>query len=213
MPHDSLKRPLIVFLAGLAILLGGAAVWLYGNPPAREAVQSGPGAAEGKALVGGPFTLVDQHGETRRESDFAGRYMLIYFGFTYCPDVCPTSLSVMTRALDRLAESAPDRAERIVPILISVDPERDTPEVLARYGEHFHPRLVALTGSADAVAEAAEAYRVYYRKADDPDSGTYLIDHTSIIYLMGPDGEYVTHFTHGTTAEELLAGLQRHLGG
>ncbi len=213
MQNENLKRALIVFLAGLAVLLAGAALWLYSNPPAQVGSAGGEVSSQGRALVGGPFTLTDQHGETRRAADFAGRYMLIYFGFTYCPDVCPTALVAMTQALDRVAETAPARAERIVPIFVSVDPERDRPEVLASYAEHFHPRLVALTGSAEAVSKAADAYRVYYRKVEDPSASDYLIDHTSIIYLMGPDGEYVTHFSHGTSVEDMVAGLRRHVEG
>ena len=147
--------------------------------------------AGGEALVGGPFRLTDQHGAEVTEQDFAGRYMLIYFGYTYCPDFCPISLANMTQALDLLP---PDQAEQVVPILITVDPERDTVEQLAEYAPLFHPSLVALTGRPRQIKAAAKAYRVYFAKAGNGDSDTYLMDHSSFIYLMGPDGRYVRHF-------------------
>jgi protein SCO1/2 len=144
----------------------------------------------GEALIGGPFTLTDQHGARVTEQDFAGRFMLVYFGYTFCADICPTSLTVMAAALDGLPEA---QAEQVVPILITVDPARDTVEQLAAYAPLFHPRLVALTGSDDEVSEAARAYRVYYHRPDE-EGDAYLVDHSTFVYLMGPDGSYRTHF-------------------
>jgi cytochrome oxidase Cu insertion factor (SCO1/SenC/PrrC family) len=160
--------------------------------------------AGGEALVGGPFTLTDQHGAVVTEQDFAGRYMLIYFGYTYCPDFCPMSLSNMTQALDLLP---PEQAEQVVPILITIDPERDTVEQLAEYAPLFHPRLVALTGTPEETRQAAKAYRVYFSKAGNGDGSDYLMDHSTFIYLMGPDGKYVRHFSHTATPEEIAAGI------
>lgn len=159
----------------------------------------------GQALVGGPFELVDHSGKTVRDSDFRGQYMLIYFGFAHCPDVCPSALQVMSAALDKIGSEA----ERITPIFISVDPERDTPESLAAYVSAFHPKLVGLTGSPEAVSKAATAYRVFYRKVQDPGSaGDYTVDHSSIIYFMDPDGRFITHFTHGTPVDVMAEKLQ-----
>ena len=138
--------------AVLALAVAGGAAWFVLAPATRS-------MAGGEALVGGPFTLTDQHGAEVTEQDFAGRYMLIYFGYTYCPDFCPLSLANMTQALDLLP---PEQAEQVVPIFITVDPERDTVEQLAEYAPLFHPRLVALTGSPEAIKAAAQAYRVYY---------------------------------------------------
>jgi protein SCO1/2 len=159
--------------------------------------------------IGGPFTLTDHTGKRVSEKDFAGKYMLMYFGYTYCPDVCPTSLSVMAEALDQLS---PEELAKVVPVFVTVDPERDTPEVMASYVPHFHSSMIGLTGSMDEVKAAARAYKAFYAKvnADDPD-GNYTMDHSSITYLMGPDGLYVTHFNHGTEADKMAARLKELL--
>jgi protein SCO1/2 len=182
----------------LALVVVGAALWFVLAPATRS-------MAVGEALVGGPFTLIDQHGVEVTEQDFAGRYMLIYFGYTYCPDFCPMSLSNMANALDLLP---PEQAEQVVPILITVDPERDTVEQLAEYAPLFHPRLVALTGDLEQTRQAAKAYRVYFSKAGEAGSDDYLMDHSTFIYLMGPDGRYVRHFSHSATPEEIAAGIE-----
>ena len=184
--------------AVLALVVVGAATWLLLTPATRS-------MAGGEALVGGPFTLTDQRGAEVTEQDFAGRYMLVYFGYTYCPDVCPMTLANMTQAVDLLP---PEESEQVVPIFITVDPERDTVEQLAEYATLFHPRLVALTGSPEATKAAAQAYRVYFAKAGDKDSDAYLMDHSSFIYLMGPDGRYVRHFAHNAAPEEIATAIE-----
>ncbi len=162
-------------------------------------------AVKGRPKIGGPFTLVNQDGKTVTDADYRGRYMLLYFGYTFCPDVCPTFLGIVGEALDILG----DKAEPIVPIFVSVDPERDTPAHLKEYVVNFHPTMVGLTGSMEQVYEVARQYRVYFSKVmqqgADPDG--YLMDHTSITYLMGPDGKFVSHFAHGTTAETMAKRL------
>ena len=158
----------------------------------------------GTALVGGPFILTDHDSRPVTDGDYKGQYMLIYFGFAHCPDICPSALQVMSAALDEIGETA----NAIVPIFITVDPERDGVEEVKAYVSAFHPRMVGLTGKPEEVAKAAKAYRVYYRKVEDPgSSGSYTLDHTSIIYLMGPDGKFVTHFTHGTPLDVMSAKL------
>jgi protein SCO1/2 len=194
--------PKRLHIAALALLLlaggliGLMAVW-----------QTGPGAgsaASGKALIGGPFSLVNQHGERVTEKDLIGKFTLIYFGYTFCPDFCPMSLSVMSEALDLLK---PDQADEITPVFISVDPARDTVEQLADYAPHFHPRLIALTGTDDEVKAAAKSYRIYY--AIPPHEGDdYAVDHSTFIYLMGPDGAYRTHFNHSASPEEIAEHLK-----
>ena len=164
----------------------------------------------GQALVGGPFTLIDHTGKRVTDQDFRGKFLLVFFGFTNCPDVCPTALQVMAAALDKLGPNA----ARITPVLISVDPAHDTPAVLATYVASFHPRLVGLTGSQAEIDAVAKAYRVYVKKVPDPKSTAgYTMDHSSIIYVMGPDGSYRAHFTHATSpdvmAERLSGMLQR----
>ena len=159
--------------------------------------------------IGGPFTLVNQHGETVTDADFRGQYMLVYFGYTFCPDICPTSLNRDSEAIDLLGE----QAEKIVPVFITVDPERDAVAHMKEYATFFHPRLVALTGTNDQVAGAAKAYRVYYAKVEeegsDPDS--YLMDHTAFTYLMGPDGLFLQHFSYDASADTVADGLRKIL--
>ena len=197
-------RIALVTVAVLAIAY--AFVYQYG----LFAPRLGAGSAGGSGIVriGGPFALVDQTGRTRRDTDFRGSLMLIYFGYTYCPDECPTALQMMTVALESLG----DKATNIRPILITIDPERDTVSRLKDYAANFHPRLVALTGSAAAIAKVAHAYRVYSAKPKDHKPGTdYLMAHTSIIYLMARDGGYLTHFTHNTNAGAMARAIRKHL--
>lgn len=199
------KLPILV---GGGLLLG-VLLGLLLIPGALERVlPKGELRSIGVATVGGPFTLTDHRGKRVSDADFRGRYMLVFFGFTFCPDVCPTALQVSAAALDKLGP----KAERVAPVFISVDPERDTPEAMARYVESFHPRLVGLTGSAEEIAAVAKSYRVYYRKAkDDKSAAGYTMDHSSIVYLMGPDGKFITHFTHTTSVDAMAAGIARHL--
>ena len=166
------------------------------------------GRGGGIVKIGGSFTLVDHQGKSRADEDFRGEHLLIYFGYTYCPDVCPTALSDMALVMDALG----DEAAKLRPVFITIDPSRDTPERLKPYVANFHPKLVGLTGSETAVAAAAKAYRVYFAKSNtEAGSGEYLMDHTSIIYLMGPDGRYLTHFSHGVTAENMAKRIREKL--
>lgn len=201
------SRILLIVLLGLALAGGGLAAWRLTQPHGPGGIVSSETRSSGTALIGGPFVLTDQNGAARSEADLAGRYSLIYFGYTFCPDVCPTSLATMTQGLDILAEEAPDKAAVVQPVFVTVDPERDTVEVLKAYAGHFHPRLLALTGTPEEVAVAAKAYRIYYQKVEEPGASDYLMDHSSIIYLMGPDGTYLTHFTHAASAEDIARGL------
>ena len=134
-----------------------------------------------------------------------GQWHLVYFGFTHCPDICPTTLLVIQNALNAMD---PDYADQITPLLISVDPERDTVETLATYVSHFHPRLIGLTGTAKQVKQAADAYKVYYQKVPLDDSAIgYVVDHSGFIFLMNPQGEYVSHFPHNISESELAEKL------
>ena len=202
---SALTRILLICVLGLLLAGGGLLAWHFVQPPGT--IMSGQSGSSGKALIGGPFTLTDQTGQRRTEADLKGHYALVYFGYTYCPDICPTSLSNMTQALDLLAEKSPEKAAAVLPVFITVDPERDTVEQLAGYAANFHPRLMALTGTTEEVAAAAKAYRIYYQKVEEADASDYLMDHSSVIYLMGPDGGYLSHFTHASTPDEIAAGL------
>jgi len=165
----------------------------------------GPGRI---AAIGGPYALVDHDGRSRTDADFRGGYALIYFGYTYCPDVCPTALSDMIVAIDELGPLG----ARIQPIFITIDPARDTPDRLKTYVPKFHPRLVGLSGSLAQITAVAKAYRVYFAKSKGPTAvEDYLMDHSSIIFLMDPDGRYVIHFNHGTGPEKMAERLRELL--
>jgi protein SCO1/2 len=150
---------------------------------------------------------VDQNGVIRHDTDFRGELMLIYFGYTFCPDACPTALQNMSTALDDLG----DQAKAVQPIFITVDPERDTVEQMKRYAANFHPRLVALTGSVEQTMAAARAYRIYYEKNLHGAELDYLVDHSSFIYLMGRDGRYLAHFGPDVSAAQLAAAIKKYL--
>ena len=180
----------------IAVLLG-AAGWI------------GWDAYQGKQpAIGGPFTLTDQNGHTVTSDSLKGKPTLIYFGYTYCPDVCPTSLLLMQTAIDKLG---PDAAKKVNLVFITIDPERDTPELMKGYVENFGPTFLGLTGTPEQVAAAARAYRVYYQKVPGKDGAPYLMDHSSIVYLLDRNGRFVTHFTHEAKAESIAAGVQRLL--
>ncbi len=199
-------RSRLVIIAALAFVLGGL-VAMLALPSARERLLP-KSISVGQALVGGPFTLTDHKGRRVTDADFRGKYMLIMFGFTYCPDICPSGLQVMSAALEQLGA----KADKIVPVFVSVDHERDTPEQLAQYVQSFHPRLVGLSGTAEEIAAAAKAYRVYYKKvADEKTTAGFTYDHSALMYLMGPDGRYVTHFSHASAPDVIAARLVKLL--
>ncbi|MDE1172476.1 MAG: SCO family protein [Parvibaculaceae bacterium] len=197
------KTRWIMLLAALIVLLAGGGWYINGRMEAQEEA-----ASSGEVLIGGPFRLTNQNGESVTEQNFQGKFMLVYFGYTFCPDVCPTELQIMTSALGELGTDA----SNVVPIFVTVDPEHDTVAVMADYVKHFSPRLVGLTGTAEQIAAAAKAYRVFYQKVtDDSATGGYSMDHSSIIYLMGPDGRFIEHFGPGTTPEQMAAGIRKYL--
>ncbi len=157
--------------------------------------------------LGGPFELVDHNGRTVTDADFRGQFLLIYFGYTYCPDFCPSELQNMAVALDRLDQFA----AKVTPVFISVDPERDTVDAIKDYVPHFHDRMIGLTGSAEQIAAAAKQYSVFYAKAEDPGSTEYLMDHSTFVYLTGPDGKVVTVFRYNTPPEDMAAVIRHYL--
>ena len=160
-----------------------------------------------RETVGGPFALTDHTGRPRTEQDFKGKLLLVYFGFTYCPDICPTDLQDIGLAIDKLGGAG----DEVQPLFITVDPERDTPEHLAEYVSLFHPRMIGLTGDAAAIRKAADAYKVYYRKVSNEAGTDYTVDHTAFMYLMGADGKYLGFFPPGTTPERIVEAIrQRH---
>ena len=200
-----MRARLISFIvAGFFIgALAGAALLLVTTPRGGQPVQS-----SGTALVGGPFELVATDGKTVTERDFRGRYMLVFFGFTHCPDICPAELQVIAQALEKLG----DKGKKVVPVFITLDPDRDTPQAMAEYVKSFGRNFVGLTGSPEAIADAAKAYRVAYAKVENKESASdYSVDHSALVYLMDPEGKYVTHFSYGTSADEMAEKLGKIL--
>lgn len=141
------------------------------------------------ARIGGPFTLTDQNGRSVSDTDFAGKYRIVYFGYTFCPDVCPTSLQHLMQGLKKFDAEAPERAAKIQPIFITVDPARDTPAVMKQYVSAFDPRLIGLTGSEAQIAKVAQEYGVFYQKAQNSGASDYLMDHMSQAILFDPNGK------------------------
>jgi protein SCO1/2 len=191
----------------LGLLIGaltGAGVAYFAaapKPPAHPVQQ-------GQVAIGGPFSLVDPAGQRKTEKDFAGKPMLVFFGFTHCPDICPSGLQILTVALNSLG----DRAKDLTPVFVSIDPERDTPAVLGEYLKSFHPRIVGLTGSAAEVQAATKTYRVYAQKVPNAaNPNDYNVDHSAFFYLMDKDGRYVQHFPHSVDAEKLSQALRAAL--
>ncbi len=193
-----------MLLATLAIITATAIAFVVtATPPDRPMVRT-----TGEATVGGPFSMVDHNGVPVTEESFKGKVLVLYFGFTYCPDVCPTQLLALSDALERLGDKGSD----VAPVFVSVDPERDTPEVLKDYVTNFHPSMVGLTGSVEQVAAMADAFYVTYYKVKNVDTAAeYLMDHTSIVYVMGRDGKYLTHFTHATPPKQMAETLKQFL--
>lgn len=200
MSKTALQALLVALIAAVAVA-AGAYLWRAGD----DARQTAETRSTGKALIGGPFALVDHTGTARTEKDLLGRFAVVNFGFTNCPDVCPTTLQTITDALERLGPAA----QRIRPVFVSVDPDRDTPERLKTYREAFDERILMLTGSEAAIARAAKAYKVGYSRMKPAEDGSYMVNHTALIYLMDPNGGYITHFPFKIAPDKLAAALKK----
>ena len=162
----------------------------------------------GKATIGGPFEMIDHNGRQVSDKTFKGRYLLVFFGFTYCPDICPAALQTVTAALERMGP----KADKISPLFVSVDPERDTPEVLKEYLSYFDTRITALTGSQEQVAAMVKTYRAYTRKVANSEApGDYTMDHSAFLYLMAPDGTFITHFSPATSFEQMADRIAKEI--
>lgn len=192
------KEALIPYLLLVAAMAGGLIWHESENVPGL-----GKTVTSGRVEVGGPYTLTDQNGKTVSSADFHGKYQLIYFGYSFCPDVCPTTLGVISQALDKMGVDQ----NRIVPIFITIDPDRDTPAVLKNYMAAFGPRFVGLTGSQAQITPVEKEYRVYAKKQPLA-SGGYGMDHSSVIYLMGPDGRLVTFYDELVSPDQLEKDLK-----
>jgi|1186.fasta_scaffold286389_1 protein SCO1/2 len=190
----------LVFAAVLIVAAGALLI---------VAMRENPKGAAGTMLasaIGGPFQLVDQNGKRVSDADLKGKWQLLFFGYTHCPDACPTALNEIALALDKLG----DKRDKVEVVFITVDPERDTPQVLKSYVQSFDASIVALTGSPDQIAQAAKAYRVFYAKHPRPDGG-YEMDHSAVIYVMDPQGRFTATFTPDTPAPAIAERLQKLL--
>jgi protein SCO1 len=195
------KSPIVRVIAATALLLAVVAAVLLYTPLGRSIWQNETGVA----LIGGPFHLVDQNGQPRSDADFRGQYLLVFFGYTNCPDVCPTTLQTITAVMDKLGGDS----AKVTPLFITVDPDRDTPAVMKAYAANFTPRLVALSGTPEAIGAAAKVYRIYYKKVGE--GADYAMDHTALVYLMAPDGSYLAHFNPDATADDIVKDLRQRL--
>jgi len=185
-------------IAAVALTLAGCS----GGAPAGEPPLAG-------ADIGGDFALTNSAGETVRWSDFAGRYRVVYFGYAFCPDICPTDMQRVAQGLKVLKARDPDKAARITPIFITVDPERDTPAVVGEFAAAFSPDIVGLTGTPQQIAAAAKAFRVFYARGEAVEGGGYLVDHSNIVYLFGPGGEPLATLPVDQGADAVAAEIDK----
>jgi protein SCO1/2 len=200
-----------VVLIVLGLLLGAIAADLLLTRTlleTRSGMSASGTATSGKVAIGGPFSLTDTSGRHVTEKEFAGKPMLVYFGYTNCPDICPAGLQIISQALDRIGP----KVDGLSILFVTLDPERDTEKVLGEFVKSFHPKIVGLTGTTEEVDAAAKAYRVYHKKVEDAGSGgRYSVDHTGFMYLMDKDGLYLQHFPHNVTVDNLADSLGKHL--
>jgi protein SCO1/2 len=206
-------RLIVAAVIGLA-LAGGFVAWQVSQDQSRrvdlrtdaeQSVTDPTNVPPNGDTIGGPFTLVDQDGKTVTDKDYSGKYLLVYFGYTSCPDMCPTGLTSIGHALDQLGADA----DKVQAIFVTIDPVRDTPEKLKQYDASFHPKIVGLTGTAAQIAAAAKAYQAYYEKedpgSDDPD---YVMDHSTLIYLMDPQGKLISTFDEEVDPAAVVKALR-----
>jgi len=212
----------IIFLVSGIIRAAVGAEILTANKP-RETADVGLDrnalSEPGTVPIGGPFELINGKGETVTNEDFGQKYLLVYFGYTYCPDVCPTTLADIDQTLDLLGGNA----DLVQPLFISVDPDRDTPKVVGEYVKAFDERIVGLTGTKQQIQKVAKEFRVTYNKVssesynsdqpsgevpDKPLGDDYLVSHSGVTYLTSPDGEYITHFQYGTSPKEMAKAIE-----
>lgn len=191
----------LALTGAIALSLGLAACGI-GTEPAAEAPLAG-------AAIGGDFALTNSQGKTVRWNDFAGKYRIVYFGYTFCPDICPTDMQRVAQGLKELKVKDPAMAAKIVPIFITVDPERDTEAVVGEFAAAFSPDIVGLTGTPEQIAAASKAFKIFYAKGEAQPGGGYLVDHSNVVYLFGPDGAPIATLPTDKGATAVAAELER----
>ena len=200
--HRSPVLPILMIAMIALVAVAGVAIWrIAGSGPANSAGSS--------VNIGGPFTLTDQSGLTVTDKSYDGEYRLIYFGYTFCPDACPTELGIMAQAIEEMGPTG----RKVQPIFITIDPDRDTVQQLKGYVPLFDKRLVGLTGTPQQIAAVAKEYKVYYAKADQPgvDTKSYGMNHSSFVYLMDPNGKFLTVFSSDTDSDKMAAEIKRYM--
>lgn len=197
-------------MAAVALVVGGGIGWMQVNAPTAQVVNKGYSSSSSVpgVQIGGSFNLTDQNGKAVTEKDYAGQYKLVYFGFTMCPMICPTGLQKIAKALD----AAGSTGEKVHPILITVDPERDTPAVMKDYVAQFHPRLTGLTGTKEQIEAVEKSYRVFAAKTQDEKMSDYTMDHSAFTYLMGPNDELIAIYRSEDTADFIAEDLKKKVG-
>lgn len=202
-PTKASMSRLPLLLLAVAVLLAGALVFLR-PAPAPQGNLSG-------SAVGGPFTLLDETGRTATSDSFKGQWRLMYFGFTYCPDVCPVDAAKLGKGFAAFEKAHPDAAKKVQPMFVTVDPERDTPEALTEFTNAFHPRLLGLTGTRAQTDDMLKRFRIYASKVPGVTPGSYTYDHLAVFYLMDPEGRPVEFIAASTaTPEDVVAMLEKH---
>jgi cytochrome oxidase Cu insertion factor (SCO1/SenC/PrrC family) len=208
------RKSMLAWFSLLAAVSGFSCFYCHAKalyaqaPDERNAARLMDDLMWGRGTVGGPFELIDQNGRKRGDKDFRGKLLIVYFGYTVCPDICPTDLQQIGLAVDRLGEAG----TAVQPLFISIDPKRDTPKVLSDYVPFFHPRLIGLTGSADEIAAVAREYKAYFARYDPPDGSPYLMDHTGFIYVVDKVGKYRGFFPSGTSEDRMREMIAKILG-
>ncbi len=193
------RKAIIVLVGSLVVLAIAIFALAQTRAPSNVTTQSGT------PLIGGAFELTDHTGKQVSDKDYLGKFMLVYFGFTYCPDICPTELQNIAGALDIIGEK---RRKQITPLFVTIDPERDTRELMAAYVENFHPDLVGLVGTVEQIKKMGKTFRVYFKKVADKDSPDgYTMDHSAFVFLMDKKGRYLRHFSYGTSPQKMADGL------
>ncbi|CAJ1075535.1 protein SCO1 homolog%2C mitochondrial [Xyrichtys novacula] len=195
----------ITFAMGGSLLLG----MKYFKKEKEEKIEKERTKSIGRPALGGPFSLVDHNNKPTKSEDFLGQWVLIYFGFTHCPDICPDELEKMIEVVDEIDKIKP--LPNLTPLLITIDPDRDTPEAMAVYVKEFSPKLIGLTGTSAQVEQVSRAYRVYYSQGPKDEDNDYIVDHTIIMYLVGPDGEFLEYFGQNKKSVEITNAIAAHM--
>ncbi|WP_419235542.1 SCO family protein [Rickettsia endosymbiont of Nabis limbatus] len=202
-----MQSNVIKIIIGVSLLIGVGALYLLLSLKTPDKPLAGQvNIYEDNAEIGGDFELIDQNGELFNSDELKDKLSLIYFGFTSCPDICPTSLNKITKAVEILSENKID----IVPVFITIDPSRDTPAVLKEYLKHFHPKFIGLTGNEKQIREVADKFKVYYAKvaSESDNNQDYMLDHSSFTYLMDKNGKYLKHFYLDSAPKEIMEFLK-----